>query len=687
KTQVALEYVYWCASESDYDIFWVNGSGVLRFWEGFRAIGQHVQIPVASAETEEEEFLLSVKRWLEGPDSGDWILVIDNAENEEHFTGNYGPISKFVPQGPRGTVIFTTRSRQIALRQGCERIDVGRMEENEALALFAKHYGSRGSLRDGEEEAVSRILASLDYLPLAVVGSAAFMLETQTPPSDYWTIFQENDKRKTQLLSQPFSDIRRDVDITESILSTYFITFDRITEQMPTAGHLLRLIAFFDRQNIPEQLLRESGVGGVDDPVEFRRSVGKLSGFSLVTSTHHENKTFYELHRLVQLSIQAYLSPEELNKWSATALGVISRIFPKYEHELRDICSDYLPHALASLETSFGPGDPDTLRCLSYLASVMSDLGKYGESEKMNRRALEARGKVLGPDHRDTLTSAINLALALQYQGKYKESEAINRRALEGHQRVHGPDHPNTLTSVNTLAALLELQGKHNESEMLNRRALKARDQILGSNHPDTLTSVNNLALVLQRQGKYDESEAANRHALEGRKKILGPDHPDTLLSVSHLAMVLSYREKYKESEEMNRYALQGREKVLGPDHPDTLISAGNLAVVLEYEEKYDESEKMHRRALEGREKVLGQDHPNTLISVSGLAIVLCNQGKYDESEKMYRLALEGREKILGPDHPQTLTSLSNLAFVLQYQRKYDSSERMHRRAVVGREK
>ncbi|CUS08945.1 unnamed protein product, partial [Tuber aestivum] len=40
KTQIALEYVYQRASDSDSDIFWVQGSGVLQFREGIRAIAQ-----------------------------------------------------------------------------------------------------------------------------------------------------------------------------------------------------------------------------------------------------------------------------------------------------------------------------------------------------------------------------------------------------------------------------------------------------------------------------------------------------------------------------------------------------------------------------------------------------------------------------------------------------------------------
>ncbi|CUS09278.1 unnamed protein product, partial [Tuber aestivum] len=61
KTQIALEYAYQCVSEIDCHVFWVQGSGVLKFIEGFKAIAQHVRIPLASAEMEQEELLSSIK--------------------------------------------------------------------------------------------------------------------------------------------------------------------------------------------------------------------------------------------------------------------------------------------------------------------------------------------------------------------------------------------------------------------------------------------------------------------------------------------------------------------------------------------------------------------------------------------------------------------------------------------------
>ncbi|PWW77303.1 hypothetical protein C7212DRAFT_185931 [Tuber magnatum] len=494
KTQIALEYVYQCSSESGCHVFWIHGSGLLKFSEGFRRVAQHVQLPPANAETDEERFLLDIRRWFEGPNSGDWILVIDNADNDADFAGNNSPIAKFIPQGTKGTVIFTTRSRQVASRQGCRMIEVGRMGEEDAQELFAKRF--------------------------------AFMTETGTSPSAYWTILQHSDERAKKLLSQQFCDVQREVNETESVLGTYFVTFNRITQQMPPAAHLLRLIAFFDRQNIPEELLSQCGLEGMDDPVEFRQAIGKLLGFSLVTTVKCQEKTFYELHRLVQLSLQMYLPTEELVQGRATALGVVSRLFPRCEQQWRYVGPVYIPHAFAVTKDST---HPITEELGFHMGRYFLGIGSYNNAEIQFRRCITLReeGKEYNWDHEGQRRFRF-LGVAYIYLGKAKVAEKIFRDLLEGIDKSLSPTNPDVLDLISCLATALARQGKYDESEAVNRR-------------------------------KYDESEAMNRRALEGKEKILGLDHPETLTSVNNLALVLQYQGKYDESEAMNRRALEGR--------------------------------------------------------------------------------------------------------------------------------
>ena len=68
---------------------------------------------------------------------------------------------------------------------------------------------------------------------------------------------------------------------------------------MPLAADLLRLMAFLNHQNIPEELLTQCGLEGMDHSANFRCAIGKLLGFSLVTIVEYRDKAFYQLDRLV----------------------------------------------------------------------------------------------------------------------------------------------------------------------------------------------------------------------------------------------------------------------------------------------------------------------------------------------------------------------------------------------------
>src|SRR5205807_2680996 len=143
--------------------------------------------------------------------------------------------------------LITTRSRQVANREDCTFIEVGKMAESETRDLLIRRIGGLCTWDGRDEEASKKLLDALDYVPLAIVGVAGFMAETGTSPAEYWNIFQGNAEQNKQLLFEGFEDFRRETDMTESILSSYFITFDRIKQQLPEAIDLLALIAFFDR--------------------------------------------------------------------------------------------------------------------------------------------------------------------------------------------------------------------------------------------------------------------------------------------------------------------------------------------------------------------------------------------------------------------------------------------------------
>jgi hypothetical protein len=60
---------------------------------------------------------------------------------------------------------------------------------------------------------------------------------------------------RSKLLKKDMGDIRRDATASNSIITTWQISFEYIRKEMPTAARLFSLMSLFDRQGIPESLL------------------------------------------------------------------------------------------------------------------------------------------------------------------------------------------------------------------------------------------------------------------------------------------------------------------------------------------------------------------------------------------------------------------------------------------------
>jgi len=686
-------------------------------------IAREAKIPVRSAtpEKNQEEILQDVKFWLEGAGSKDWILLLDNADNIADFESNGSEISKFLPQGAEGSIVLTTRSLAVAEREDCNVIEVGKVSDAEARELFSRQLKVPGNLQIGDEQAVGNLIDFLSHLPLAITSAAAFMLETSTSPSDYWSLIQESDKQAKRLLSSEFRVLAREADMTESILSTFFITFDRISVQTPMASDLLRLIAFLDRQNIPKDLIEQSGLEGVTDSLDFRRAIGTLLGFSLVSE--EQDYEVYELHRLVQLSVHAYLSPKETSEWKGRAVEVISALYPEYDHGVRHMCAVYLPHALAVMEGSTGP-TVDELHCR--VASHLYSTGYYDDAETHIRQCIAGGTSndqipegTLGLTRiyaylKHTLSLLVGLLSSvfgyiwlllsrrhsqyyrrywsrrrlltqiLESQGRYAEAESLSRRVLKGTEKALGPGHADTRASGNNLAAVLNQLGNYTEAEKMYRRALEAKS---GTVEPEDHAGLNNLGSVLCQLGRYGEAEEMLRQAMESGEKALGLEHPDALATAHNLALALTNLGKFEEAENLYHKIQDAQQRSLRPEHPDTLACINNLATVLDNQGKCHEAEAEYRRALKGFDNSLGPEHPTTLTIVENLASVLTRSGQYQEAMDMLWRALESSEKSLGPEHPNSIGALQNLGWVLYKRGWYDQAELALRRVLDLREK
>jgi tetratricopeptide (TPR) repeat protein len=602
KSQLAIEYAYRVRAKSPQTwVFWVHASTRARFDEGYKMIADALKL--RDRDDPQTDILRLVAGWLRDEASGRWFMILDNADDaalwvdQSHsrsvtaagdLAAMAGALSDFIPQAHHGSILITSRTEDVAVRlAGNYRniVAVKAMDEGQALTLLRRKLTSSFDEKDGAE-----LVHALDYMPLAITQAAGYInrLAPRSSVSKYLDRLRKSDKSKANLLNRDAGDLRRDPRVSNSIITTWQISFEHIRGARPSAAGLLSLMSFFNHQGIPEFVLREyinsaDGYLEEDRELEFEDDLATLRSYSLVV-VDIAGHTF-EMHRLVQFAMGRWLeSYGQLDLWRRKFLKIMSTPFPTGGFENWGVCQQLFAHA--EVVRAQEPTDEDSLRewsgILTNAAWYAQAKGMYGVAEKTVKKAISARERVLGKEHSDTLISVSILASVLEDQGKYETAEEMNRRALEGREKALGKEHPDTLTSVSNLAEVLRHQGKYEAAEEMNRRALEGYEKALGKEHPGTLTNVSNLALVLRDQGKYEAAEEMNRRALEGYEKALGKEHPYTLTSVYCLAHLLHQQKRYKPASELYHRAHTGYKQVLGLDHPTTVACGGHFSSMLQ---------------------------------------------------------------------------------------------------------
>ena len=510
-------------------VFWIHAGTKARFEEAYRGIADRLELP--GRDRPGADISQLVCNWLQDEANGTWLMILDNADDVSVFYPKQGrakdrfgsaptPLADYLPQSRNGSILVTSRNKDVAARLVGGHRNIGEVvafsEEQALLLLQNKLHNTPSS------GGTSELLRTLGYLPLAVAQAAAY-INRHAPRLtilDYLDEFHRSSKSKDSLLNQDRGDLRRDKSASNSVMTTWQVTFECVRKEKQSAADLLSLMSFFNPQAIPEFALQsynrvaEGRIRRVKDVLSvlqlsrnrqeedrkksFFDDVAVLQAYSLVSAM--AEKGVFKMHPLVQHCTIAWLSlARKVERFRMGFVEIIKKEFLVKEAGDWEECKQLMPHIEA-----FYPGKPGDnsfdrwVTLTTDAGGLLDEKGKYNEAAILCRRALEGKEEGLGQQHPDTLWSVNDLAVVLHNQGKYDEAERLHRQALEGIEKELGKQHPDTLSSINNLATVLRDQGKHDKAERLHRQALEGREKELGKQHPDTLLSINNLANTLR---------------------------------------------------------------------------------------------------------------------------------------------------------------------------------------------
>jgi tetratricopeptide (TPR) repeat protein len=588
KTTIAVEYCYRRSREHPRPhIFWINGNSDQTFKDSYLEIGQRAGL--RNDDDDNNTRLQRVKLWLESLASGNWIMVIDNLDDLDLM------IMRYIPSR-RGAILFTTRDARIIGHPGYlsshSGVGIGEMSDQEAFDTFSRHLGAGGAAVDHN---ISKLLLHrFENLPLAIAQAAAYIRETGTSLGEYLELYRECEQNQQDLLSVALPNaIESESPTTRAVMMTWKITMDKIQRENPPSFKLLQLMSFLDPAKIPEDLIKSASFLYNKSTVHFAKALASLLSYALLSRLESSN---YRLHRLVgfcvreQIDLEGPVSEgEELLK---SAVGLVHDSFPTTPMDDYSKCTQYLPHAMATLEHAGRRSLKFGLRweLQDFVGRVIIAKADYASATAMewHQRALDGREKTLGKDYPETFDAVNNIGTVFDRQGENGKALEWFQRALDGCQKTLGKDHPFTLSTVHNMGLVFHRQGKYGKALEWYQRALDGREKTLGKDRPDTLNTVHNMGLVFHRLGEYGKALEWYQRALDGREKTLGKDHPDTLDTVNNMATIFTDRGEYGKALEWYQRALDGREKTLGKDHHDTLSTVDNMGSAFDRQGEFD---------------------------------------------------------------------------------------------------
>ncbi|KAL7800218.1 hypothetical protein V8C37DRAFT_364497 [Trichoderma ceciliae] len=742
KTQIALDYAYRRCDDDECCVFWVHADSEATFASDYKTIGK--KLGVVDESLDGPDLLDAVRNSIEARSR--WVLILDNADDLALYgvgrTGGTEGMSesllKFVPRGPQGTILWTSRDAHITgTLVGAPRgIEVPSMTKHEATALLAATMGEH--MKPAVEELeIDRLLEELQRLPLAISQAGVYMRRTSTPVKEYLDLLLQGTSR-WGLLKMTDSDRHRRPEVSNSVLETWKISIKRIREESELSYRILHVIAYLDNQEIPHELMAAASHISVDDEdedgrpdtkLEVLQAVTRLVEFSFLHMRRAEHWRSYEMHKLVQEAVRYGLwvqGPGEKNYeayFSSIALQIVDGAFPEQPtNSSWAQCEQYTTHAIQAGEwaevsgkgveasallrkvsdflytqgrwrekepvdrrvwslrsEALGDKHPDTIASMAFLAVTYHNQGRYGEAERLTEQVLNLRreGGAFWEKHPDTINSMAELAVIYLNQGRYSEAEELAEQALNLHQETLGEKHPHTISSMANLASIYHIQGQYDKAKRLKEQVLTLHQEVLWEKHPDVIRSVANLAATYHNQGRYNEAEGLWKQALNLRREVLGEKHPDTVKNMVNLAILYNSMGRYGEAEGLEEQALSLLQDVLGEKHPDTIRVMANLGATYHSQGQYGKSKEILAKVLALQREVLGETHPDTMKSITDLGLAYHREGRYGEARETLNQVLRLQREVLGGKHPDTIKSTSSLGAVYYAEGKYDEAKDM----------
>jgi hypothetical protein len=325
KTQIALHYASQFAkpgSETQMHTFWVSADHGQTFVDSYARISEAVGIS-SESHTTNKKLVTNVKQWLEDPEHGQWLLVIDNLDDSDKAEW----VAKYLPKKGCGQILFTTRNRSLVKGhvnfQSGACFELAPPKEAEDRLRIWTHYIDQRIFRVTPE---TEELLNILRIPKLIREVADYMNEKKISARE----LLRNIKTEGFSAVDTFSP-----DLTHYFVRSFVHQWPIGEEdQWPRTVVWLFLFAFFDARGIELELARIE-IDAIDRQPR-REIISTLETSGLITKKDEGTKELYCIDRTVQLSVHAWVKQCEGNLGMLKRYNkVLSMLFKYYDRQRR----------------------------------------------------------------------------------------------------------------------------------------------------------------------------------------------------------------------------------------------------------------------------------------------------------------------------------------------------------------
>ena len=193
-----------------------------------------------------------------------------------------------------------------------------------------------------------------------------------------------------------------------------------------------------------------------------------------------------------------------LNRRHVTALREVAALYRKAGYRKEAV--PLLREALDTQRALLGPSDPDSIRIMDSLGTLLEEMEDLDGAEALHHQALRLRRESSAERPADPSLSLTFLARVCFGRDCHERSEILLRQALVIRRKVLGKGHPKVAKTLKNLAYVKTAMGDHLKAELLYRKALEILADAPDKYDADFARTAESLAQLYTLMGREEEA-------------------------------------------------------------------------------------------------------------------------------------------------------------------------------------